>query len=150
MAVRNFRTPAARYPADPRAVFILMTCVISGIPLLLGRSTPGSINSQLDRPQVITWGLLLVLGAGTTLIGMFRQTVNGVVLEQIGSVSVGGACWIYAGAIAAQVGLAGAVPGLLIFGFGFACFWRWGQLQTHLRDAERLAQVRKEIRGGDE
>lgn len=148
-ALRSLKTPAARYPADPRAVFILMMCVVSGIPLLLGRATPGSINDQLDKPQVITWGVLLVLGASTTLVGMFRQSVNGVILEQVGSVAVGGACWIYAGAIWAQVGEGGTVPGGIIFGLGSACFWRWGQLQTYLRDAERLAQHRRDRRVGD-
>ena len=147
MAQRSFRTPAARYPADPRAVFILTLCVFSGIPLVLGHATPGTINSQLDKYQVVTWGVLLVLGAACTLIGTFNMSVNGIIVEQVGSIAVGGACLIYAAAIQAQIGLGGTVPALFVFGFGVACLWRWGQLQALLLRSERTAKKRRHQRG---
>lgn len=137
--LRGFTTPAARYPADPRAVFVLMLCVVSGVPLVFANATPGSIESQLDKFWVVVWGILLTLGALTTLIGTFKMDVDGIILEQVGSVAVGGATLIYAGAILATVGLAGSVPAGITLGFGLACFWRWGQLQGLLRRAERAA-----------
>ncbi len=137
--VRSFRTPAARYPADPRAVFILALSVVSGVPLVFADATPGSIEEQLDPAWVVIWGVMLTAGALTTLIGTLKPNVNGIILEQIGSVAVGGASAIYGGAIFAQVGIAGSVPAAIILGFGISCFWRWGQLQALIRTAEHAA-----------
>jgi hypothetical protein len=147
MARRSFKTPAARYPADPRAVFILVMCVVSGVPLVQGHATPGSVNSQLNPYQVVVWGALLVFGALVTLIGTFNQRVTGIILEQIGSVAVGFACLIYAAAIAAQIGVLGTVPALIVLGFGLACFWRWGQLQSLMHHAEQQASRNAAERG---
>lgn len=138
-ALRSFRTPAARYPADPRAVFILALSVVSGVPLVFADATPGSIDDQLDAPWVVIWGLMLTLGALTTLIGTMKANIDGIILEQIGSVAVGGATLLYAGAIGFQVGVSGSVPAAIIVGFGFSCFWRWGQLQALIRQAEQAA-----------
>lgn len=147
MAQRSFRTPAARYPADPRAVFVLFLCVFSGIPLALGHATPGTINEQLKNYQVVIWGLLLVLGASCTLLGTFNQSVNGIITEQVGSIAVGGACIIYASAIWGQLGAVGTVPALIVGAFGAACWWRWGQLQALLIMSERTASKRRKQRG---
>jgi cytochrome bd-type quinol oxidase subunit 2 len=138
-ALRSLNAPAARYPADPRVVFILALCVLSGIPLAMGNATPGSINDQLDTAWVVIWGVMLVVGALTTLIGVLKLDADGILLEQIGSVAVGGASLLYAGAIFAKVQWAGSVPMLIIAGFGIACFWRWGQLQSLIRHARRIA-----------
>lgn len=144
---RSFRTPAARYPADPRAVFVLILCVVSGIPLVFAGATPGSIAAKLDPAWVVIWGIMLTIGALTTLIGTWKLDADGIILEQIGSVAVGGATCVYAGAILAQVGLAGSVPASIVLGFGLSCFWRWGQLQSLLRRAEQAAS---EARDDDE
>lgn len=143
-ALRSFRTPAARYPADPRAVFILVLSVVSGIPLVFADATPGSIDDQLDAPWVVIWGVMLTAGALTTLIGTLKPNVDGIILEQIGSVAVGGASLLYAGAIGFQVGLAGSVPAAIIVGFGLSCFWRWGQLQALINEAEQAAAKAQE------
>lgn len=145
MVTRSFRTPAARYPADPRAVFILIVCLFNGIPLAMGRATPGSINDQIHQTwQIVVWGLFLVIGSGCTLLGTFNQSVNGILLEQTGSVAVGFACLIYAAAIRAQVGVAGSVPAGIVLAFGIACLWRWGQLQGLIIEAERQATHARE------
>lgn len=144
--MRSFTAPAARYPADPRALFVLVLCVVSGVPLIFANATPGSITAQLDDVWVVVWGLMLTVGALTTLIGTFKMSVDGIILEQIGSVAVGGATIIYAGAIFATVGYAGSVPAGITLGFGLACLWRWGQLQGLLRKAEQAAAEAK----GDE
>lgn len=143
--MRNFRTPAARYPADPRVVFILVLCVANGIPLAFKGATPGTIAAQLDPPLVVIWGILLTFGALTTLVGTLKQNVNGVIYEQIGSVAVGGAAVMYGGAIFASLQWRGSTPALFVLGFGLACFWRWGQLQRFLRNAERAAGEAKEV-----
>lgn len=142
-ALRSFRTPAARYPADPRAIFILVLSVVSGVPLVFADATPGSIEDQLDAAWVVIWGIMLTIGALTTLVGTLKPNVDGIILEQIGSVAVGGATLLYAGAIVAQVGVAGSVPAAIIIGFGLSCFWRFGQLQALINQAEQAAAEAK-------
>lgn len=146
--LRGFTTPAARYPPDPRAVFILALCVISGIPLIFANATPGSINTQLDSTWVVIWGIMLTAGALVNLIGTLKLDVNGVILEQIGSVAVGGASFVYAGAIFTAVQWKGSVPAAIILGLGVSCFWRYGQLQALLRKAEQAATDAK-LEDGD-
>jgi hypothetical protein len=143
-AMRSFTTPAARYPADPRAIFVLSLCVISGLPLVFADATPGSIAAQLDRVWVVIWGVMLTVGALTTLIGTVKTDVNGIILEQIGSVAVGGATIVYAGAILVQIRWSGSVPAAIVLGWGLSCFWRWGQLQALLHKAEQVATEAKE------
>jgi hypothetical protein len=139
-AARTFTTPAARYPPDPRALFILSLCVFVGVPLIFANATPGTIAAKLDAVWVVVWGLMLSAGSLLALVGALRQTVNGVILEQVGSVSVGFACVIYGTAIWLAIGVAGSVPIVIVAGWGVSCFWRWGQLQGYLRDVERLAR----------
>jgi hypothetical protein len=138
--LRRLLIPAARYPADPRAVFILSLCAFSGIPLVFADAAPGSIASQVSKPFVVVWGALLALGALLTLAGTVKQTVNGIIMEQIGSVAVGGATIFYGGAILIQVGSRGSVPAGIILGWGLSCFWRWFQLQALMSKAERAVQ----------
>ena len=131
--------PASRYPADPRTVFLLVLCVASGLPLLFGTVAPGSIAALLDRPLVIGWGLMLTVGAVVSLVGIFRRTVLGIILEQVGSVAVGGASLLYAAAILLQVGTRGLFSAAIITGWGLSCFWRWAQLQALLNAAQAIA-----------
>jgi hypothetical protein len=131
--------PAARYPADPRTVFLLGLCVASGVPLLFGNVAPGSIAALLDEPLVIGWGVMLTVGAIVSLVGIYRRTVLGVILEQVGSVAVGGASMLYAAAILLQVGARGVFSAAIITGWGLSCFWRWGQLQALLNTAQVVA-----------
>lgn len=146
-----FTTPAVRYPPDPRALFVLVLCVIVGVPLIFANATPGSIASQLPPVAIVAWGCMLSGGSLLSLLGATRQTVNGVIVEQVGSVALGFACLIYAGAIWAAVQWAGSVPMGILFAFGLASFWRWGQLQGYLRAAEHLAQeARGELRAEDD
>lgn len=137
--LRGLTVPAARHPPDPRAVFILSLCVVSGFPLIFAGATPGTIAAQLDKPFVVAWGIMLSAGALLTLVGALRQTVNGIILEQVGSVSLGFACLMYAGAIWLQVRWEGSVPAGIVLGLGLACLWRWAQLQAHMIQAQRIA-----------
>ena len=141
--LRSFTTPAVRYPPDPRALFVLVLCVIVGVPLVLANATPGTIAAQLDPAWVVIWGVMLSVGSLLTLVGTFKQNVNGIIIEQVGSVAVGFACLIYALAIWFQVRWAGAVPMVIVLGWGWSCFWRWGQLQAYISKAQRVAdQIR--------
>jgi hypothetical protein len=138
---RVAKTPAVRYPPDPRALFMLVLCVIVGVPLAFGIVTPGSISAQLAAPAVVAWGVMLSGGALLTLIGTARQSVNGVIAEQVGSVALAFACLIYAGAIWASVRWLGAVPIALVLGLGLASGLRYFQLRAYLRAVQHLAKV---------
>lgn len=151
---RSITAPAVRYPPDPRALFLLAMCVLSGVPLMFANATPQSVVAQLqDSPHggkawVVVWGIMLTGGAALTLLGALSQTVNGVIAEQVGSVALGFACIIFAGAIYGYVGWAGAVVMLLILGFGLASWWRFGQLVAYLKAVEHMAQVIRDDEAG--
>jgi hypothetical protein len=136
----TFSAPAARYPPDPRALFVLNLCVLIGVPLIFGNAAPGSIASKLDQPWVITWGVMLSAGSLVALMGVARQSVNGILFEQIGSVAVGFACVIYATAIAFSVGWSGLAPLVIVLGWGSSCLWRWFQLQRLMVNTERIVR----------
>lgn len=147
IAARNsFTAPAVRYPPDPRALFVLVLCAFVGAPLIFANATPGTIAAQMPDPAIVAWGIMLSGGSVVTLAGAMRQSVNGVIAEQVGSIALGFACVIYAGAIWAAVRWTGSVPMFILFAFGTASFWRWGQLQSYLHSVERMAH---QIRMGD-
>lgn len=126
-----------RSQTDPRAVFILALCVVSGAPLILGAVEPGSLEELLNPIVIRLWGIALVLGALVTLAGMsWRRSMMGVLLEQIGSVAVGGASLFYAAAILLEAGWSGLVAAGIVTGWGLSCLFRWYQLERLIRDTE--------------
>lgn len=134
--------PAARYPADPRAVFILALSVFSGLTAVALGAAPDSLSALLPRWVVLVWAILLALGSATTLFGMSRQTVNGIVIEQIGSVMVAATTLFYSGIAIWQIGI-DAIQGIgIIFAWGLSCGARWIQLQALINDAVGRAQKR--------
>lgn len=143
-------TPATRYPADPRAVFVLTLCVVSGIPLLILKTSPGSLEEALPSWGVFLWGLGLLAGSITTLAGMAFQTGGGILAEQVGSAVVGIATLFYVGIAILELGPERSLtlPMAIILGWGLSCLWRWGQLQALItqtaRTVERVRAEHKE------
>lgn len=135
---------ASRYPVDPRAVFILGLCVVAGFPLIVLGADPSSIEALMPRWAVALWGFALVGGAITTLIGMSRQTIDGVITEQVGSITTGVATLVYGAAILLMAGQEAIVPAAITFGFGLSCFWRWGQLQVWLMQQSTVVDAVRE------
>ncbi len=125
-----------RQQTDPRAVFILALCVVSGAPLILGAIQPGSMEELLNPIIVRLWGVSLVLGALVTLAGMsWRKSLAGVLMEQVGSVAVGTTSLFYAAAIMLQAGWNGLVAAGIVAGWGLSCLFRWWQLEQLIREA---------------
>lgn len=137
--------PAARYPADPRAVFILALSVFSGLTALALDVAPQSLESVLPRWGVILWGVLLALGSIVTLAGMARQTVNGIVAEQVGSVMVGVTTIYYSVLALVVVGMSVMQNIAIILAWGLACLWRWGQLQALINTSHRKGERQKAL-----
>lgn len=145
--------PAARYPADPRAVFILALSVFSGITSLAIEQAPETLQSVLPYWVVVAWGVLLTVGSAITLAGMARQTVNGIVTEQIGSVTVAATTIFYSGIAFWQIGASAIQAVGIILAWGLSCGIRWFQLQALINNAAareakivRLARLDAELR----
>lgn len=141
--------PAARYPADPRAVFILALSVFSGLVALTLQVAPDSLEALLPKWGVFLWGALLAGGSALTLIGMAIQNINGIIAEQVGSVMVGVTTVFYSTLIFATVGPGSAQSIGIILAWGLACFVRWGQLQALINDAHRRQQKIEHLRALD-
>jgi hypothetical protein len=125
--------PAARYPADPRAVFILALSVFSGVGAIVIDAAPATLEAVLPGWVVMFWGILLVFGSGLTLGAMLFQTLNGIIAEQIGSVIVGATTVFYS-----------SVAIWVVLAWGLSCFVRWMQLQALINQSFR-AQRRSEF-----
>lgn len=136
--------PAARYPADPRAVFILALSVFAGLTALALNVAPESLDSLLPHWGLILWGGTLTLGSAVTLTGMAFQSVNGVITEQVGSVMVGVAVLFYSILALWSVGTEAMQSIGIVLAWGVACIIRWVQLQVLLVQA-RHEEIRREI-----
>lgn len=132
--------PAARYPADPRAVFILVMSVFAGLAALALNVAPGSLHAVMPEWAVITWGILLTLGSTITIVGMARQTIGGIIAEQIGCVTVGATTVFYAGVAFAEYGTDVMQSVSIILAWGLSCGIRWIQLQILINNAAARAQ----------
>lgn len=132
--------PAARYPADPRAVFILALSVFSGITALALDAAPDSLHAVLPSWAVTTWGILLALGSAITLFGMARQTVNGIIIEQVGCVTVAATTVFYSGVVLWVFGLDAVQSIGIILAWGLSCGVRWIQLQYLINNAALRAK----------
>lgn len=132
--LRRLFKPAARYPADPRAVFILALSVFGGLGALALQAAPESLEAVLPQWAVVIWGILLLLGSAIALVGILIRTNVGILIEQVGSVIVG-VTTIYYSAIAFWIVGADALQNVgIILAWGLACLIRWGQLQVLIND----------------
>lgn len=136
--LRGLFHPASRFPADPRAVFVLALSVFSGATALLLDAGPDTLNAVMPGWAVTIWGTLLMLGSALTLAGMCRLTVGGIIAEQIGSVTVGATTVFYSAVAFLLVGADALQSVGIIFAWGLSCFIRWVQLQLLLLDAHQL------------
>lgn len=136
--------PAARYPADPRAVFILALSVFTGITALALKAAPESLDAVLPRWGVMAWGVLLVLGSALALTGMIFQTLNGILSEQIGSVMVAATTLFYSAIAFYFVGFNALQNVGIILAWGLACGLRWFQLQALINQSYRT-KIEQEV-----
>lgn len=136
--LRGLFHPASRFPADPRAVFLLVLSVFVGMTALILDAAPKTLNSVLPHWAVLIWGVLLTVGSIVTLAGMTRQTAGGIIAEQIGSVTVGATTVFYAVVGLKVSGVDVLQPVGIVLAWGLSCFIRWIQLQLLIHDAHQL------------
>jgi hypothetical protein len=137
---RPFFRPAARYPADPRAVFILALSVFSGLTAAALGAAPNTLEQLLPHWGIATWGIMLTLGSAVALVGMAIQSINGILLEQIGSVMVGVATLFYSALAFYVVGWTAVQIVGIVAAWGMACLVRWSQLQALIADGVSRAE----------
>lgn len=133
--------PAARYPADPRAVFILALSVFSGLVALTVEAAPPTLEATLPRWGVIIWGILLCGGSAITLLGMARPTLNGILIEQVGSITVSATTLFYSTLAFVIIGMSALQSVGIIMAWGLSCIIRWIQLQALLVDSFRKGKI---------
>lgn len=137
--------PAARYPADPRAVFILMLSVFVGITALAVETAPDTLEALLPTWGVNLWDATLVVGSATTLLGMVRHNETGVIVEQIGSVTIAAATLFYSALAFWATGTEALRDVGVVLAWGLACAVRWCQLQALIREEYRV-KIDREVR----
>ena len=138
--------PASRYPVDPRATFMLALSVMSGVSSLAVAEAPGSLQAAMPEWAVVIWGVLLIVGAATALIGMLFKGVGGVITEQIGNMTVAVTTLFYASVALMVVGLSAVFPVGIVGAWGLACFVRWLQLQLLINTAHKTERRHRFIR----
>jgi hypothetical protein len=128
----------------PDELFLLFLCLVSGITIVFGDvPPPDSIEAALPRWAAIAWGIGLLLGPLTTLIGIFwpqrfKQT-DGLIVEQVGQMVTGVIAIFYGTILLIAAWPAAIVAGGITIAFGFARLWRWYQIQRILRDLHHEA-----------
>lgn len=126
--------PSLKTNTDPRAVFILTLCIVTGLPLIAGVVAPGSFEQLLPSLIVRLWGISLVLGCGVTLFGMSRNSkLYGMQMEQVGSVAVAAVSLFYATAVFIVAGNSGITAAGFIIGWAISCLYRYWQLEHLIR-----------------
>lgn len=126
-----YRTDPQMAGRHPFEIFMLLLAAVTSIPSLLGAAPePGSIEEALPGWASFSWQVALVIGSVMALVGIWwRERATGLILEQLGLALVGVAGVIYAFSVWSVVGVAAAIPGGIILGFGIACIVRWRQIQ---------------------
>lgn len=118
----------------PFQLAILAAGVIGGIFALLGDFWPRSIEAAFSSPAQQVWGVLFGGGASLALAGsLLRRRDIGILLEQVGLASFGGACLTYASALLVYSYPTSAILMLMMLFLGLASAWRWRDLQRFIK-----------------
>lgn len=119
--------PPARHPDT---VFLLALCLFSGL-LQLSGAPSNSIATLLPTWLTASWAALLIVGAATTLAGVFwRNRVTGLLLELAGRVCFAPAALIYSGAVIVVTGITGVLAAAPFLGFAASSLWRVTQIHA--------------------
>lgn len=128
--LRMDRRLSGRHPFQ---IFIMTLCFVTGLPTVFGTAPrPGSIEEQLPDWVGFGWALVLTVCSLLAVVGVFLPDRGlGIVLEQLGVAGVGLGALLYVVCAVVTLGEFQLQLGI-VAGFGFACLWRWWQLQRIL------------------
>jgi hypothetical protein len=134
---------AGRHPFQ---TFLLLLCAVSGLPLLFGVETAGSVEALLPDWAALSWGLCLSVGSLFGLAGTHWKSgheATALTIERIGLLIVGASALLYAVLVALYIGVSGTVTVLILLAFGIAAISR-------ARDIESIIVLAAEKKHDDE
>jgi hypothetical protein len=144
LAEKSNPYPTSRHPL---VIFLLLLCMISGIPALLGVAEPQSIQDTLPAPLRLGWCAMLTFGPVVAIAGIVRDNLSSAItLEQIGCVSLGGSSITYGVALLQSNGEGALQAGAIIVVFGLFVLARVVQLRNWVN---RQHELGLEIRRGN-
>jgi len=129
---------------NPFEVFLLVACLLASVVNVLGAGPPNSIRDSLPHWAQYIWEYLLLGGALVALIGLWwpRKKATSYIIEQVGLAAVGNGCAFYGIAVLFFAGPQGVVAAFMALGFGAACLWRYGQIESLLHEAIKEKEKR--------
>lgn len=120
-------------------VFVSSLGLLSGVPIIFGGVKPQSVDALLPHQVVFLWGLTLVLGCGTVLLGIFQGSrriypdkIFWMRIEALGLTALAYFCYIYTVCILGFNFSGGWSAAMIILGFGLTC---------HVREAAILIEA---------
>lgn len=131
-----------RVGRHPFERYLLLLAIVGTVPLLVGEPTSGSIEASLPLWVVLSWGVLLVLGCSTALVGVYwplrepitpASFVQSLFLERLGLAMVYPTALVYAAIIVLATGWQGVLVASLVAGFGWAA-------RRRMKDAAKTFQ----------
>lgn len=129
-------------PRNPLAIYLLALCCVSGVGIVVGVSTSGSIEAALPEYLAQIWGLMLAFGSSVSLAGMFWQgdRRTGLLVKRVGMLSLSIAAAIYAVVIAVAAGRDGAFIAGIVAGFSVATFAQFVRINRRIHQIIRATR----------
>jgi hypothetical protein len=134
---------AGRHPFQ---VYMLGLCVVSGLPYLFGQASAEAVENQLPYWLAFGWGMMLVLGASTALIGSFwkRSIADALTMERVGLSLTGGSAVVYGLCVlGGRSGVAPFYATVIYLGYWLlmVSITRFGWTESTTRRAENVLAV---------
>jgi hypothetical protein len=107
-------------------VFLFGVAALNGFMLALGIPTSSAIDAQLQSFGLRVYGVILLLGAGLVLLGMYwpKEARDGLLIKRVGYVALSVVTFIYSAAVAiTQPGPGGFLAGSITFVFSCICLY---------------------------
>lgn len=126
-------------PRNPFHVFLLVICLLNGGVLASGVSTSLSLEAGLVPLFERLYGLILFIGAGAVLAGMFwpADPRSGLLLKRAGYLALGISATIFGIVGVVRFGLVGLLSASVAIAFGAICFWYVWRVERFVRASLR-------------
>lgn len=122
-------------------LFAAVLSVMGGLPLVFGQVEAGSVDALLPRPLVFVWGLVLVLGGLSVIVGVvvgvrkkYPDRAFWMRLEAVGLTGLAYFCYLYAVCIWGVAPSGAWLGSLIILAFGVTCHVREAAVLMKLED----------------
>lgn len=123
--------PARRHPHQVLVALLLM---VSGLPILFGGPTPGSVASTLPAPLVYVWAGVLAVGGALVVAAALVGPDIALYLEVVADLPLCLGCVTYATAVAIAAGDRGLLSAAIFTAAGVAFGIRYWQVLKTLRE----------------